>query len=421
MKAASHSDPSHGIASRIPGSSPADASHRHSTFVTPRSFCARRYDTGEPVCITLAEGRIAAVVPAWPDGAAADWPLVAPGLFDVQINGYGGVMFADRGLKAEAVRTTVGAYLAHGVTRILPTLITSSFETLCAGFAAIRQACEADAWVNHVVAGCHLEGPYLSSEDGPRGAHPREHIRPADWDEFCELQRISGERIRLVTIAPEVPGAIDFIGRAVATGVAIAIGHTAAGGEQIQAAVDAGATLSTHLGNGTHAILKRHPNYIWDQLGESRLWASLIVDGQHLPDSVVRAIVRAKSPGQVVLTCDASGWAGCKPGTYENELGKVEVLAGGRIVVAGQNQMLAGSWKTTEMCVAHTVRCGAATLREAIDMACRNPTRLLGFREQRLTAGDAADLFLFRHPTADSEIEVIATLVGGELRFGDIS
>jgi N-acetylglucosamine-6-phosphate deacetylase len=397
-----------------------DGPGRPSAFRSPLTFNARRYDTGEPVRITLSGERIAAIEPAWPDKSAIEWPLVAPGLFDLQINGYGGVWFADRGLTAESARKAIRSHFSHGVTRLLPTLITSSFETLSVGFSAIRRACEAEAWVNHAVAGCHLEGPYISGEDGPRGAHPRAHIRPADWDEFCELQKVSGNRIRLVTIAPEVPHAIEFIRRAVAEGVAIAIGHTAANREQIRAAVDAGARLSTHLGNGTHPILRRHPNYVWEQLGEPRLWASLIVDGEHLPESVVRAIVRAKTTGQVVLTCDASGWAWCASGTYENELGKVDVLPGGRIVVAGQDQLLAGSWKTTETCVAETVRCGAASLREAIDMACRNPTRLLGFREQRLIAGDTADLFLFRHSANGSEIEVMATIIAGGLQFGSL-
>src|SRR5205085_2880452 len=162
-------------------------------------------------------------------------------------------------------------------------------------------------------------------------------------------------------------------------------------------AVEAGARLSTHLGNGAHPVLRRHPNYIWEQLGEPRLSASLIVDGQHLPDSVARSMVRAKSVSRTILTCDASGWVGCAPGTYANELGKVDVLENGRIVVAGQNEILAGSGSTTEMCVAHAVGCGAASLRDAIDMACGNPSRLLGLGEQRLMAGDPADLLLFRH------------------------
>ncbi|MFN0054283.1 MAG: N-acetylglucosamine-6-phosphate deacetylase [Planctomycetales bacterium] len=377
----------------------------------------RRYETGEPIEIALAGGRIASIIPAWPESHERAWPLAAPGLFDLQVNGYGGVSFADRSLTASQAATTIAAYLEHGVTRLCPTLITSSFETLAAGFRAIRGACEENPGIDAMVAGCHLEGPYLSGEDGPRGAHPREHIRPANWDEFSELQAISGNRIRLVTIAPESPGAAEFIARAVASGVRIAIGHTAATSAQIADAVSAGATLSTHLGNGSHGVLPRHPNYIWEQLGESRLTASVIADGQHLPDSVVRSIIRAKSVGNSILTCDASGWAGCPPGVYENELGRVEILPGGRIVVAGQGQLLAGSWSTTEMCVAHAVRCGAASLRDAIDMASRNPARALGFPEQRLMAGDRADLFLFQHRAQEHRIEVVATIVAGVMRY----
>jgi N-acetylglucosamine-6-phosphate deacetylase len=381
---------------------------------------ARRYDTGEAVKLTFDGPRIAQMDSVADGDAGDDWPLVAPGLFDLQVNGFGGTWFADRNLTAEQAAAAIKAYIPHGVTRLCPTLVTSSFETLAGGFAAIRQACETNETVGRVVAGCHLEGPYLSGEDGPRGAHPREHIRPADWDEFCELQKISGDRICLVTIAPEVPHAIEFIRRAVASGVAIAIGHTAATGEQIAAAVDAGATLSTHLGNGAHPVLRRHPNYIWDQLGEPRLTASLIADGQHLPDSVIRSMVWAKSVEKTVLTCDSSGWVGCPPGMYENDLGRIEILPSGRIVVAGQDLILGGSSSTTEMCVAHAVRCGAASLRDAIDMASRNPARVLGFQQRGLVPGDTADLIVFRYVAPGSPIEVVASIIGGKIEFGTL-
>jgi N-acetylglucosamine-6-phosphate deacetylase len=372
------------------------------------------------VQVTISGAKIAAVEPAHPPAGVSDWPWIAPGLFDLQINGYGGVWFSDRSLTPEKVVKAIEPYFAHGVVKLGPTLITSSFETLSAGFAAIRAACDQHAWLNHVVAGCHLEGPYLSGEDGPRGAHPKAHIRPADWDEFCALQKAAGNRIRLVTIAPEVPRAIDFIRRAVETGVRISIGHTAAAGEQISAAVAAGATLSTHLGNGSHPLIRRHPNYIWEQLGEARLTASIITDGQHLPDSVIRSIVRAKSVQQTIITCDASGWAGCAPGVYENELGKVEVLADGRIVVAGQRDILAGSGAATDACVAHAASCGAATLREAIDMTCRNPTRFFGFPEYGLRPGHPADLFIYRPEPAGAGLGVLATVISGEARYGQI-
>ncbi|MGD9855108.1 MAG: N-acetylglucosamine-6-phosphate deacetylase, partial [Planctomycetaceae bacterium] len=267
---------------------------------------ARRYDTGEPVRIIIDAGRIACVEPARSDGALQDWPYAAPGLFDLQINGFGGVWFSNEDLTADDVLTVLEAHFQFGITRLCPTLITSGFEALQAGFAAIRAACERESWADRMVAGCHLEGPYISAEEGPRGAHPAAHVRPADWQEFAKLQAASGDRIRLVTLAPEADGAVDFIRRAVAAGVTIALGHTAADGTQITQAVDAGARLSTHLGNGAHGTLRRHPNYIWEQLGESRLRASLITDGNHLPASVVRSIIRAKGPKNIIISCDAS-------------------------------------------------------------------------------------------------------------------
>src|SRR5262245_22015627 len=119
-------------------------------------FHARRYDTGGPVRIMLSDARIATIEPAWPGKPPADWPFVAPGLFDLQINGYGGVWFSDRALTADKVRRAIEPYFAHGVTRLCPTLITSSFEMLSAGFMAIRAACEELPWLDHVIAGCHL-------------------------------------------------------------------------------------------------------------------------------------------------------------------------------------------------------------------------------------------------------------------------
>lgn len=390
------------------------------TSATSFVFYARRYDTGEPVRVAISGESIAAIESPARDSGDADLPFVAPGLFDLQINGYGGTWFSAHDLTPENVAAAVEAYFAHGVTRLCPTLITSSHQTLAAGFAAIRAACEQHEWLERTVAGCHLEGPFLSADDGPRGAHPKAHIRPADWDEFQELQNASGGRIKLVTIAPEVPHALEFIRRAVSKGVRIAIGHTAASGDQIQAAVAAGASLSTHLGNGSHGMLRRHPNYIWEQLGEPRLMASIIADGMHLPPSVVRSIVWAKSVQKTILTCDASGWAGCAPGAYENELAKIEVLDDGRIVVAGQREVLAGSGRFTDDCVAHATACGAAALPEAIDMASRNPARYFGLPEPTLRPGDLADLIVFRPQPSLSSLGMIATIARGKVRFGAV-
>jgi N-acetylglucosamine-6-phosphate deacetylase len=382
---------------------------------------ARSYENGEPLRITVAGDRIRSVEPAWPQGAVEDWPFVAPALFDLQINGHSGVWFSDAALTADDVLKALEPYPRFGVTRLCPTLITNSFEGLAAGFAAIREACRRDPRAHRMVRGCHLEGPYISAEDGPRGAHPKEHVRPADWREFQKLQDISGNLIKLVTLAPEVDGAIDFIRNAVASGVVISIGHTAATPEQVRAAVDAGAKLSTHLGNGSHAMIHRHRNYIFEQLADSRLTASLIVDGHHLPPSLVRTFIKVKSPMRTILTCDAAGWAGCPPGIYENKLGQSEILDDGKLVVAGQRELLAGSAQETDVCVANAIEFAGVSLKEAIDMASKNPAKLLGCEVTRLRRGSLADLIVFRIPRGGTRLEIEATIASGELMFGEIA
>lgn len=382
---------------------------------------ARSYENGEPLRVTVRGDRIRSVEPAWPQGSVEDWPFVAPGLFDLQINGHSGVWFSDEALTADDVLKALAPYPQFGVTRLCPTLITNSFEALAAGFSAIRAACERAAWADRMVSGCHLEGPYISAEDGPRGAHPKQHVRPADWSEFQKLQEASGNRIRLVTIAPEVDGAIEFIRQAVAQRVVISIGHTAATPEQIRAAVDAGAKLSTHLGNGAHAMIHRHRNYIFEQLSDPRLTASLIVDGHHLPPSLVRTFIKVKSPLRTVLTCDAAGWAGCPPGVYESKLGRSEILPSGKLVVAGQHELLAGSAQETDVCVANVIEFAGVTLKEAIDMTSKNPARLLGCEVARLRRGSLADLVVFRITPDKQRLDVEATIASGELMYGEIA
>lgn len=387
-------------------------------FVVPYSFIARRYDTSEPVRITI-DGRNIAAVESVEVPQADSLPFVAPGLFDIQVNGWAGTWFSQADLTADDVARVVAAYPPHGMTRVFPTLITNSFDSLKAGFEAIASACDADPLVADMVAGCHLEGPYISAEDGPRGAHPIEHVRPADWEEFSKLQAASGHRIRLITLAPEVPNAIAFIRQAVAAGVVVSIGHTAATSDAVAAAADAGATLSTHLGNGAHGMLRRHPNYIWEQLADDRLTASIITDEHHLPASVVKTILRTKPAGQVIITCDASGYAGCPVGIYHGESGDVEVLDDGRIVVAGQRQFLAGSGAATDECLSGAMRLAGVSLGEAVGMATVVPERLVGAERIALESSSRADLILF-HVEQDFRIDVTATLVAGTVRHGSL-
>jgi N-acetylglucosamine-6-phosphate deacetylase len=372
---------------------------------------ARHYATGQPVAILWEDGRILSLGPPSSDPADVEAGWVAPALFDLQINGCDGRSFSSAKLTLEDVRHVVAVCREHGIASLCPTLVTNSFEALAHGLGTLHRACETDRAIARAAAGIHLEGPYISAEDGPRGAHARQHVRPPDWDEFRRLQDASGGRVRLMTLAPEHEEALRFIERLVGAGVVVAIGHTAASGARIREAVAAGARLSTHLGNGAHAMLPRHDNYLWEQLAADGLWASIICDGHHLPPAVARCIVRVKTPARTVLTCDASPLAGLPPGRYREWDQEFEVQPGGKVAVPGTSY-LAGSGAFTDHCVGTAVRIAGVSLREAVDMASARPWELLGLPVPRLEAGAAADLVLFDWQEGGN-FQLRRTLVGG--------
>ena len=382
-------------------------------------FLARRYDTRDAVRVEISEDRIVRVAPQAATEHALPW--VAPGFVDLQVNGYGGQEFSSLELTPEKVAEIVRRHWTFGVTRLCPTLTTQSFECLVHGLGAIDFACQSLPDIARSVPGIHLEGPYFSTEDGPRGAHPIEHCRRPSWDEFRHLQEAAGGRIRILTMSPEFDEAPDFIARVSASGVIVAIGHTGASGAQIRAAVDAGARLSTHLGNGAHRMLRRHPNYLWDQLAEDRLTASLIVDGQHLPPEVVKTFIRAKSPHRCILVSDVSGLAGLPPGRHASSGGDIEILADGRLVIAGQDQLLAGASRPIGVGVVNVMQFAELDLPTAITMASGQPNQVLGDPAGTLRPGDAADLVLFDLATgAAPRLDVRATIVGGKLVYGQL-
>ncbi|HWB01120.1 MAG TPA: amidohydrolase family protein [Pirellulales bacterium] len=379
------------------------------------NLVARRYDTAEWVEVAIDGHRLARVRPASSHSGQPDQLYVAPGFVDIQTNGYGGQEFSSLELTAERVATIVRQHYAFGVTGICPTLTTQSFEVLAHGMRSIAEACRRWNDVGRAVWGIHLEGPYFSKEDGARGAHPVEHCRRPNWDELARLQAAADGRLTILTMSPEFDEAPDFIARATASGVTVSIGHTGATGAQIKAAVDAGARLSTHLGNGAHRMLRRHPNYLWDQLAEDRLMASLIVDGHHLPPEFVKTAVRAKTPARCILVSDVSGLAGLAPGKYTSSGCELEILADGRLVIAGQDQLLAGASLPIGVGVANVMQFAGVDLATAVDMATAHPAMLLGKPVRTLRPGDPADLVIFRLETSPCpRIEIVATILGGE-------
>lgn len=384
-------------------------------MVRVMQIAGRRYDTGEAVAVEIDNGRIVGLTPIDP---GQQLPWIAPGFVDLQVNGYRGQEFNDPALSIEKVENVCRAMDEDGVTGFCPTSTTHSFAVQSNAMRRLADACEQSRVVASRVPGFHLEGPYISSVDGPRGAHPREHCRPPNWDEFRRMQDAAAGRIRILTMSPEYEGAARFIEKVAATGVLVAIGHTNADSAQIESAVRAGARMSTHLGNGAHGQIRRHPNYIWDQLADDRLVASLIVDGHHLPASVVKSFVRGKTPQRCVLVSDLVGMAGMPPGTYSNtSIGDIEILADGQIVVGGQRQYLAGAGLPITYGIANIMRFAQVDLRSAIDMASCWPAALIG-AVSGWQVGSTANLVLFDAPANRAPIDVRATINSGELVYG---
>jgi N-acetylglucosamine-6-phosphate deacetylase len=297
--------------------------------------------------------------------------IALPGLFDLQVNGFGGIDFNAPDLTVDRATEALERMRGTGVTRCLPTLITSSFDRYAASARVLAR-------VSHpAIAGIHMEGPYVSPEDGARGAHPRADVVPASVDDFRRRQHAAGGRIVLVTLAPEVPGAMPLIEHLVAADVRVAIGHTAATPQQIGDAIGAGATLATHLGNGCPQMLPRHPNVIWELLGADALFASVIVDGHHLPPATVKAMIRAKGPSRTILVTDAVAAAASPPGRYT--VGGVDCELGedGRVSLPG-TPYLAGSSLTLDRAIANTVRFTGLSIDAVVPMASTIPAMYMG-------------------------------------------
>ncbi|CAN5655014.1 N-acetylglucosamine-6-phosphate deacetylase [soil metagenome] len=297
--------------------------------------------------------------------------LELPGFVDIQVNGFAGVDFNDPESSPEEIIRAIDAIHATGVTRLLPTLVTGPLERFA---RCARTLIDLNL---PGVAGLHMEGPYISPLDGPRGAHPRAHVAPASMDDFARRQEAADGRIVLVTLAPEVPGALDLIEHLAGGGIRVAIGHSDATPAVVRDAVAAGATLSTHLGNGCAAMLPRHQNVIWEQLATDRMWASVIADGHHLPPSMVKVFARAKPAHRTILVTDAIAAASCPPGPYR--LGEIDIdlAPDGRVSLRG-TPFLAGSALSMPEAIGNTVRFTGQELNPVVAMASSIPADYLG-------------------------------------------
>lgn len=367
-----------------------------------------RLANGEGCALLVEDGVIRDIRPC--DGEGLPW--LAPALVDLQVNGFLGLDLNDGTLSPATVVALCEVLAARGVGCFLPTLITAPRAAIVQRLAAIAQAMR-DPLASAMIAGVHVEGPMISPEDGPRGAHPLAHVRALTLDEFADWQE-AGQLVRKVTLAPEIAGAIPLIRALSERGILVAIGHSAATPEQIGAAVAAGARISTHLGNGAAAMLPRHPNLIWAQLAEDALTAGFIADGDHLPDATLKAMLRAKA-GRAFLVSDSVGLAGMPPGRYDNPIGgAVEIDATGRISVAG-TPYLAGSGHALVAFLGRVPGATGLSLGAVLDLATTAPAALIG-RDVTLRTGGRADFILFDWSPEVPTITLRDSVIAGERR-----
>lgn len=371
----------------------------------------RSVATQSGIEIEIEEGRIAALrsVELSPDA-----PYLAPGFIDLQVNGYRGRDYSAADLTETAVSEIAEMLAASGTTTHLPTVITAAQGRLLSNIRTIATAVSADEALQAAVPALHVEGPYISHLDGPRGVHDPRFVRDPSIAEYEAWQEAAGGRIAVVTVAPERDGALPFIERLSSDGVVVAIGHSAAEPSRIGEAVAAGARLSTHLGNGSHAQLPRLRNYVWEQLAQDQLSASIIADGFHLPRSVVKVFAAAKGAERLLLVSDVAPLAGAEPGIHSWGNLDVEVHRDGHLGMPG-TEFLAGAGYLLDRCVAQYANLAATTIAQAIRACTVNPAVLLGLtgRSRGLVTGAPADIVQFRFCPGWDRIQVEQTVRGG--------
>lgn len=340
---------------------------------------------------------------------------VAPGWIDLQVNGCAGVDYNDPKTPHEEIARSIHVQFSTGVTRLFPTVVTNSYEHIS---SSLRNLAQARSALSEGVAieGLHLEGPYISSEDGARGAHLKEFVRPPDLGEFQRFQEAADGHIVLLTLAPEWPEAPRFIEEVTQQGVVVSIGHTNASASQLRDAVSAGASMSTHLGNASVRTMSRHPNLLWEQLAEDRLMATFIADGFHLPQSFLQSAWRAKESSRSILITDASTPAYCAPGSYRIGQLDVEFHADGSIRMAGETR-LAGSALSLSDALSNLLETLKLSLGEGVHSVTTNPAiaaRIPG-RQRGLSRNERADLVRFA--IRDGHVCILETYVDGHLVF----
>jgi N-acetylglucosamine-6-phosphate deacetylase len=368
--------------------------------------------TREPVDVEVRGEHIERVTPS---KRKEHLPNISPGFLDIQVNGYMGSDYSLEDLSEEQVAKIIFHLNRSGTTQHVPTIITTPHNRILRNLKVITKAIQSSRDIACAISGIHIEGPFISPADGPRGAHNAAYVHPPDLNEFRQWQEAAEGRITTVTLAPEWEGALEFIQEITSMGVTAAIGHTAAPPDRIRAAVEAGARLSTHLGNASHPMIPRLRNYLWEQLAEDRLMAGIICDGFHLPKSVVQVFTRAKGLDHLILVSDAAYLGGLKPGLYQWNDVEVQVFDDGHLGLPG-TESLAGAAHLLDWDIPRFMEFTGYSLGETIPLCSRNPGRIQGTPDNygRLEPGAPANLVMFDYGPGMDRLKVLKTIRCGK-------
>lgn len=245
--------------------------------------------------------------------------------FDLQVNGYGGVDFNKEGLTADELHRACARLEADGVSGFLATIITEQLDLMCGRLATLAALCDKDPLAKRLIAGFHIEGPFINETDGYRGAHPRDAIRPAVVGEMNRLLDAAGGLTRLVTLAPERDANLVVTRMLSARGIVVAAGHCDPTIDQLRAAMDAGVSMFTHLGNGCPMQMHRHDNIVQRVLSlAGKLWLCFIADGAHVPFVALGNYLRLGGEERCLVVSDCTAPAGLGPGRYT--LGRWDIV-----------------------------------------------------------------------------------------------
>jgi N-acetylglucosamine-6-phosphate deacetylase len=361
----------------------------HGRVVTTGAVTPGYVEVDGPTILTVEAGRVT--------GRAGD-DVIVPGFVDMHCHGGGGHTFTT-GDAAEA-RRAAAFHLGHGTTTMLASLVSSPFELMRDATAAYLPLVE-----EGVLAGVHFEGPYLSA--ARCGAQNPDFLRDPSIDELAALIKLGGSAIRMVTVAPELPGALDAIAFLRDHGVVAAIGHTDASYEQTRAGIEAGGAVATHLFNGMRPVHHREPGPVIGLLS-SAVVVELIADNIHLHPGALAFAARTAGPDRAALITDAMDATGMPDGQYD--LGGQEVVVADRVARLARNGAIAGSTLTMDVALRNAVAAGLP-LPDAAAMAATTPARVLGLDDEvgALEAGLRADLVVL-----SPQLEVKRVMRSGE-------